>query len=117
MLIEWLLESDYFCIDLSLKKESAHHRCHMGMISLSHCECVCVCVSVCVCVCVCVSVCVCVCAGVWWWLFVCACVCGCMCLFYFRYPTVVKDLNALAPEDRLLKFLVDNSSDSQETVQ
>ncbi|XP_012696491.2 RING finger protein 207 isoform X2 [Clupea harengus] len=33
------------------------------------------------------------------------------------YPTVVKGLNALPPEDRLLKFLVDNSSDSQETVQ
>ncbi|KAL2090464.1 hypothetical protein ACEWY4_012727 [Coilia grayii] len=33
------------------------------------------------------------------------------------YPTVVKGVNSLPPEDRLLKFLVDNSSDSLETVQ
>ncbi|XP_063070909.1 RING finger protein 207 isoform X2 [Engraulis encrasicolus] len=33
------------------------------------------------------------------------------------YPTVLKGVNALPPEDRLLKFLVDSSSDSLETVQ
>uniref|UniRef100_A0A8C8H1A0 RING finger protein 207 n=1 Tax=Oncorhynchus tshawytscha TaxID=74940 RepID=A0A8C8H1A0_ONCTS len=34
------------------------------------------------------------------------------------YPSVVKGMNALPPEDRLLKFLVDNSTDDcEETVQ
>src|SRR4029434_3149861 len=69
--------------------------------------CVCVCVCACVRVCVHVSVCVGVWGGVWVYV----------CVFYLRYPRVVKGLNALPPEDRLLKFLVDNSSDSQETVQ
>ncbi|XP_062400995.1 RING finger protein 207 isoform X1 [Sardina pilchardus] len=32
------------------------------------------------------------------------------------YPTLLKGINTLPPEDRLLKYLVDNSSDSQETV-
>ncbi|KAM3877740.1 LOW QUALITY PROTEIN: RING finger protein 207 [Diretmus argenteus] len=33
------------------------------------------------------------------------------------YPSVVKGTNALPPEDRLLKFLVDNNMDAEETVQ
>ncbi|XP_071380054.1 RING finger protein 207 [Centroberyx affinis] len=33
------------------------------------------------------------------------------------YPSVVKGTNALPPEDRLLKFLVDNNADAEETVQ
>uniref|UniRef100_A0A665XBN5 RING finger protein 207 n=1 Tax=Echeneis naucrates TaxID=173247 RepID=A0A665XBN5_ECHNA len=33
------------------------------------------------------------------------------------YPSIVKGNNALPPEDRLLKFLVDNNSDTEETVQ
>ncbi|KAM9446006.1 RING finger protein 207 isoform 2-T3 [Clarias gariepinus] len=35
----------------------------------------------------------------------------------FMHQSVVKGVNALPPEDRLLKFLVDNSADSEETVQ
>uniref|UniRef100_A0A8C1YRN9 RING finger protein 207 n=1 Tax=Cyprinus carpio TaxID=7962 RepID=A0A8C1YRN9_CYPCA len=34
-----------------------------------------------------------------------------------RHQSVVKGINALPPEDRLLKFLVDSSADSEETVQ
>ncbi|KAG7226717.1 hypothetical protein INR49_014065 [Caranx melampygus] len=34
-----------------------------------------------------------------------------------RYPSIVKGNNTLPPEDRLLKFLVDNNADSEETVQ
>ncbi|KAG7472189.1 hypothetical protein MATL_G00106190 [Megalops atlanticus] len=34
-----------------------------------------------------------------------------------RHQSIVKGINALPPEDRLLKFLVDNSADSEETVQ
>lgn len=34
-----------------------------------------------------------------------------------RHQSVVKGVNALPPEDRLLKFLVDNSADSEEVVQ
>ncbi|XP_040015281.1 RING finger protein 207 isoform X2 [Xiphias gladius] len=33
------------------------------------------------------------------------------------YPSIVKGSNALPPEDRLLKFLVDNNADTEETVQ
>uniref|UniRef100_A0A4W6EHM8 RING finger protein 207 n=1 Tax=Lates calcarifer TaxID=8187 RepID=A0A4W6EHM8_LATCA len=33
------------------------------------------------------------------------------------YPSVVKGNNTLPPEDRLLKFLVDNNADAEETVQ
>ncbi|KAM4612763.1 RING finger protein 207 [Polymixia lowei] len=33
------------------------------------------------------------------------------------YPSVVKGTNALPPEDRLLKFLVDNNAETEETVQ
>uniref|UniRef100_A0A3Q1H905 RING finger protein 207 n=1 Tax=Anabas testudineus TaxID=64144 RepID=A0A3Q1H905_ANATE len=33
------------------------------------------------------------------------------------YPSIVKGNNALPPEDRLLKFLVDNNADSEEIVQ
>ncbi|MCI4387362.1 hypothetical protein PGIGA_G00073280 [Pangasianodon gigas] len=33
------------------------------------------------------------------------------------HQSIVKGVNALPPEDRLLKFLVDNSADSEETVQ
>ncbi|XP_055364838.1 RING finger protein 207 isoform X2 [Betta splendens] len=33
------------------------------------------------------------------------------------YPSVVKGNNSLPPEDRLLKFLVDNNAESEETVQ
>uniref|UniRef100_A0A3Q3KZR1 RING finger protein 207 n=1 Tax=Mastacembelus armatus TaxID=205130 RepID=A0A3Q3KZR1_9TELE len=33
------------------------------------------------------------------------------------YPSIVKGSNGLPPEDRLLKFLVDNNTDSEETVQ
>ncbi len=33
------------------------------------------------------------------------------------YPSVVKGNTALPPEDRLLKFLVDNNGDAEETVQ
>ncbi|XP_071349664.1 RING finger protein 207 isoform X1 [Trachinotus anak] len=33
------------------------------------------------------------------------------------YPSIVKGNNALPPEDRLLKFLVDNNADTEETVQ
>ncbi|XP_036388727.1 RING finger protein 207-like [Megalops cyprinoides] len=33
------------------------------------------------------------------------------------HQSIVKGINALPPEDRLLKFLVDNSADSEETVQ
>ncbi|XP_047439110.1 RING finger protein 207 [Mugil cephalus] len=33
------------------------------------------------------------------------------------YPSIVKGNNALPPEDRLLKFLVDNNADTDETVQ
>lgn len=36
---------------------------------------------------------------------------------FFRYPSIVKGNNALPPEDRLLKFLVDNNADSEEIVQ
>ncbi|XP_069388307.1 RING finger protein 207 isoform X1 [Paralichthys olivaceus] len=32
------------------------------------------------------------------------------------YPSIVKGNNALPPEDRLLKFLVDNNADTEETV-
>ncbi|KAG7493541.1 RING finger protein 207 [Solea senegalensis] len=32
------------------------------------------------------------------------------------YPSTVKGINALPPEDRLLKFLVDNNADTEETV-
>ncbi|XP_026854009.1 RING finger protein 207 isoform X2 [Electrophorus electricus] len=35
----------------------------------------------------------------------------------FRHQSVVKGVNALPPEDRLLKFLVDNSVDCEEAVQ
>ncbi|KAF7662299.1 hypothetical protein LDENG_00238930 [Lucifuga dentata] len=38
-------------------------------------------------------------------------------ILIFRYSSVVKGTNALPPEDRLLKFLVDNNADSEETVQ
>ncbi|TRY87038.1 hypothetical protein DNTS_009137, partial [Danionella cerebrum] len=34
-----------------------------------------------------------------------------------KHQSVVKGINALPPEDRLLKFLVDSSADSEETVQ
>ncbi|KAI5095720.1 RING finger protein 207 [Silurus meridionalis] len=34
-----------------------------------------------------------------------------------RHQSIVKGVNALPPEDRLLKFLVDNSADSEEAVQ
>lgn len=34
-----------------------------------------------------------------------------------EHQSVVKGINALPPEDRLLKFLVDSSADSEETVQ
>ncbi|GLD67260.1 RING finger protein 207 [Lates japonicus] len=34
-----------------------------------------------------------------------------------QYPSVVKGNNTLPPEDRLLKFLVDNNADAEETVQ
>lgn len=43
-----------------------------------------------------------------------------MCFLFpvpFRHQSVVKGVNALPPEDRLLKFLVDNSADSEEVVQ
>ncbi|XP_056130094.1 RING finger protein 207 [Lampris incognitus] len=33
------------------------------------------------------------------------------------YPSIVKGTNALPPEDRLLKFLVDSNADTEETVQ
>uniref|UniRef100_A0A669FAC5 RING finger protein 207 n=1 Tax=Oreochromis niloticus TaxID=8128 RepID=A0A669FAC5_ORENI len=33
------------------------------------------------------------------------------------YPSIVKGNNSLPPEDRLLKFLVDNNADAEETVQ
>ncbi|XP_022617108.1 RING finger protein 207 [Seriola dumerili] len=33
------------------------------------------------------------------------------------YPSIVKGNNTLPPEDRLLKFLVDNNADTEETVQ
>uniref|UniRef100_A0A8P4KKE7 RING finger protein 207 n=1 Tax=Dicentrarchus labrax TaxID=13489 RepID=A0A8P4KKE7_DICLA len=33
------------------------------------------------------------------------------------YPSIVKGNSALPPEDRLLKFLVDNNADTEETVQ
>ena len=33
------------------------------------------------------------------------------------YTSIVKGNSALPPEDRLLKFLVDNSTDAEETVQ
>ncbi|XP_045932545.1 RING finger protein 207 isoform X2 [Micropterus dolomieu] len=33
------------------------------------------------------------------------------------YPSIVKGNSALPPEDRLLKFLVDNNADAEETVQ
>ncbi len=33
------------------------------------------------------------------------------------YSSVVKGNGALPPEDRLLKFLVDNNGDAEETVQ
>lgn len=39
------------------------------------------------------------------------------CAFPFRHQSIVKGVNALPPEDRLLKFLVDNSADSEEAVQ
>nr|XP_019952375.1 PREDICTED: RING finger protein 207 [Paralichthys olivaceus] len=32
------------------------------------------------------------------------------------YPSIIKGNNALPPEDRLLKFLVDNNADTEETV-
>lgn len=35
----------------------------------------------------------------------------------FRHQSIVKGVNALPPEDRLLKFLVDNSADCEEAVQ
>lgn len=35
----------------------------------------------------------------------------------FSHQSIVKGVNALPPEDRLLKFLVDNSADSEEAVQ
>lgn len=35
----------------------------------------------------------------------------------FRHQSIVKGVNALPPEDRLLKFLVDNSVDCEEAVQ
>ncbi|RXM91495.1 RING finger protein 207 [Acipenser ruthenus] len=34
-----------------------------------------------------------------------------------RHQSIVKGINALPPEDKLLKFLVDNSADCEETVQ
>ncbi|KAK6472260.1 RING finger protein 207-like isoform X1 [Huso huso] len=34
-----------------------------------------------------------------------------------RHQSIVKGINALPPEDKLLKFLVDNSTDCEETVQ
>lgn len=36
---------------------------------------------------------------------------------FFRNQSIVKGINALPPQDRLLKFLLDNSADSEETVQ
>ncbi|XP_029948330.1 RING finger protein 207-like [Salarias fasciatus] len=33
------------------------------------------------------------------------------------YPSIIKGNNGLPPEDRLLKFLVDNNADAEETVQ
>ena len=38
----------------------------------------------------------------------------CLC---HRYPSIVKGSSSLPPEDRLLKFLVDNNADAEETVQ
>ena len=35
----------------------------------------------------------------------------------YRQQSSVKGFSALPPEDRLLKFLVDNSTDCEETVQ
>lgn len=43
--------------------------------------------------------------------------CAFLSLVRSRHQSVVKGVNALPPEDRLLKFLVDNSADSEETVQ
>ena len=37
--------------------------------------------------------------------------------FLYRQQSSVKGFSALPPEDRLLKFLVDNSTDCEETVQ
>lgn len=34
-----------------------------------------------------------------------------------RYPSIIKGTNNLPPEDRLLKFLVDNNADAEEPVQ
>lgn len=42
--------------------------------------------------------------------------CLMLCPLFFRYPSIVKGNNALPPEDRLLKFLVDNNADSEEIV-
>lgn len=36
--------------------------------------------------------------------------------FFCRYNSTIKGNNALPPEDRLLKFLVDNNADIDETV-
>lgn len=33
------------------------------------------------------------------------------------YPSILKGNSALPPEDRLLRFLVDNNADAEETVQ
>lgn len=38
-------------------------------------------------------------------------------LAFYRYPSVIKGNNGLPPEDRLLKFLVDNNADAEEIVQ
>ncbi|CAF91255.1 unnamed protein product, partial [Tetraodon nigroviridis] len=38
----------------------------------------------------------------------------CLC---HRYTSVVKGSSALPAEDRLMRFLVDNSTDAEETVQ
>ncbi|CAB1427111.1 unnamed protein product [Pleuronectes platessa] len=35
---------------------------------------------------------------------------------FLRYPSIVKGNNALPPEDRLLRFLVDNNADTEEPV-
>ena len=39
------------------------------------------------------------------------------CVLRPRFPSVIKGANALPPEDPLLRFLVDNSADSEQAVQ